>query len=196
MLLALEREAAEQHVPALIHTIRRSAKGPGECPLLPSRPWHASSTKDRIGFLKQMAAPLKKLQAKSQEEYEASAADLYGKLREAWERAIEEVLLQDVIQRFRPSVETQRLKKVMIENVDYPLVEREMGKCSTWMTGHDSAAAIGSPFPTPTEIDQDIVKLETFVKDVRARTRRRRRKLLMRFSIRRSHKYRRLGQAR
>ena len=116
-----------------------------------------------------MAAPLKKLQAKSQEEYEASAADLYGKLREAWERAIEEVLLQDVIQRFRPSVETQRLKKVMIENVDYPLVEREMGKCSTWMTGHDSAAAIGSPFPTPTEIDQDIVKLETFVKDVRAR---------------------------
>ena len=125
MLLALEREAAEQHVPALIHTIRRSAKGPGECPSHASRPWHASSTKDRIGFLKQTAAPFKKLQAQSQEEYEAPAADLYGKLRETWERAIEEVLLQDVIQRFRPSVETQRLKRVMIENVDYPLVKRE-----------------------------------------------------------------------
>ena len=37
------------------------------------------------------------------------------------------------------------------------------------MTGHDSAAAIGSPFPTPAEIDQDITKLETFVKDLRTR---------------------------
>ena len=80
--------------------------------------------KDRIGFLKQTAAPFKKLQAQSQEEYEGPAADLYGNFRETWERAIEEVLLQDVIQRFRPSVETQRLKRVMIENVDYPLVAR------------------------------------------------------------------------
>ncbi len=169
MLLALERECAEQRVAPLVHTIRRSANGPGECPPLGSRPWHASSTKDRLGILRQTMAPFKKLQAQSQQQYELAGAEFYGKLREAWERAIEEVLLQDVIQRFRPSVETLRLKKVLIETADYPIVEREMTKCSTWMTGHDAAAALGAPFPSPQDVEQDLNALDTFVKTLRDR---------------------------
>lgn len=169
MLLSLEKECAEQRVPVLVHTVRRSAAGPGECPSHASRPWHASSTKERIGILKQMTAPFKKIQEQSTENYQIAAAEFYGKLREAWERAIEEVLLGDVIQRFRAGVETQRLKKVTVETADYAIIEREMGKCSTWLTGHDSAAALGSSFPTPADTEQDIATLETFVKTIRDR---------------------------
>ena len=32
MLLALENECSEQRVPLLVHTVRRSMNGPGECP--------------------------------------------------------------------------------------------------------------------------------------------------------------------
>ncbi len=164
LLLALEREAGEQQIPLLIQTVSRSPAGPGECIPTVTRPWYACSTKERISFLKNVIAPYKKLQAEAPDEYRRSVADFYGKLRETWERAIEEVLLQDVIQRFRPSIETQRLKRVTIELADYIAIEAGMAKCSTWMTGHDSAAAIGSPPPNHDEVAGDLKSLEDFTK--------------------------------
>lgn len=169
MLLALERECAEQQIPFLRHTVRRSAQGYGECLPHQSCPWYAMRTRERIGVLKQEAVRLKKLCEKSQPDYERGGAELYGKLREAWERAVEEVLLRDVVQRFRPSIETERLKELSIESTDYPTICREMGKCSTWLTGHDSASAIASPFPLPDEIEQDIATLERFADELKKR---------------------------
>jgi len=163
MLLAIERECAEQGVARLVHTVRRTAAGPGECPQTPSRPWHACNTGDRIGFLKNASAQFKKVSVASPDAYVAAGKECYGKLRETWERAIEEHVLQDVIQRFRPSVETQRLSKVVIDPADYTAIERGMKKCSTWLRGHDSAAAINAAFPTPEEIANDIQELEEFV---------------------------------
>lgn len=163
MLLALKDECARQQVAFLQHTIRRSAQGPGECPPDQACPWHAMRTKERIGFLKQELAQLRKLSNQSQQDYERIGAELYGKLREAWERAVEEVLLRDVVQRFRPSVETERLKELSTETTDYPTIHSEMSKCSKWFTGHDSAGAIASSFPLPNEIEQDITTLEDFV---------------------------------
>ncbi len=163
MLKELERECAAQQTPCIIHTIRRSALGPGECPPHQARPWHAMSTKDRIGVLKMEAASLKKTHAKSLQQYKSLGAELYGKLRESWERAVEEILLRDVVQRFRPSIETLRLGELSLDNSDYPTIHHAMGRCSTWMTGHDSAAAIGLPFPTPEDIENEIGVLEEFV---------------------------------
>lgn len=37
----------------------------------------------------------------------------------AWERAVEEVLLREVILRFRKGVETQRLAGVVVDDEDY-----------------------------------------------------------------------------
>lgn len=169
MLLAIERECGEQGTKLLIHSVRRSAAGPGECPHPPSRPWHACSTKDRMGILKQASARFKKLSQESPAEYEIVIADAYGKLRETWERAIEEVLLNDAINRFSPAVQTQRLKAVLIESADYAIIEREMGKCSSLMTGHDSAPALHKPAPEPHEFEADIATLEVFVGSIRKR---------------------------
>ncbi|MBS0264732.1 MAG: AAA family ATPase, partial [Planctomycetes bacterium] len=163
-LLALEREAGEQRVPLLIQTVSRSPSGPGECIPTDPRPWYACSTKDRISVLKNMTAKFKKIQAESPDEYRRRVAEFYGKLRETWERGVEELLLQDVILRFRPSIETQRLKKVSIEQSDLVAIESGMSKCSTWLDGHDSAAAIASPPPSPDEVASDLKAFEDFRK--------------------------------
>jgi energy-coupling factor transporter ATP-binding protein EcfA2 len=172
LLLALERESSEQRVPLLIQTVTRSPAGPGECVPSGARPWYVCNTKDRISILKNTISKFRRLQVESPDEYCRSVFDFYGKLREAWERAIEELLLNDVIQRFRPSIETQRLKKVLIESGDYTVIDSGMSKCSTWMTGHDTAAAIASPTPPADEVERDLASFENFTKTIKERAER------------------------
>jgi hypothetical protein len=169
MLLALEAECHEQGCSPQVHTVRRSMNGPGECPRTSSRPWHLSNTKDRIGFLKQASAGFNKLSQQSPEDYRIAVAELFGKLREAWERAIEEVLLGNVVQRFRPSIHTTRLGEIVVESDDYAAIECGMSKCSAELTGHDRAAAKNAPPPTPEDVKVAITALESFVDIIKKR---------------------------
>jgi hypothetical protein len=169
MVLALKDQCAKLRTPLHVHTIRRSVRGPGECPDPAFGCWPVSTTKDRIGILKQTAAHFKKMQLERPVEYAGAVSDLYGKLRETWERVIEEVVLNDVIQRFRPSIETMRLRKVSLENDDYIVIEGQMKECSTRMCGHDTAAALSPAICTPEEVNHSIGVLEQFVKSVLAR---------------------------
>ena len=62
-------------------------------------------------------------------------------------------------------------KGVVIEAGDYIIIEVNMGKCSTWLPGHDKAPRISTPFPKPEEVLQNILDLESWVKAVRSRVR-------------------------
>lgn len=62
----------------------------------------------------------------------------------SWERAVEEVLLREVIMRFRKGVETQRLAGVVVEDDDYAQVNAGMTKCSNY--AHDKALLGGVAF--------------------------------------------------
>jgi hypothetical protein len=44
-----------------------------------------------------------------------------------------------------------------------------MTKCSTWLPGHDKAAAARAPVPGPAELKIDIEALEAWVKTIRDR---------------------------
>jgi len=60
--------------------------------------------KGRLGHLSQVAQKAASHHAKGEQNvYEALASNGYGLLRETWERAVEERLLNDSVQRFRPS---------------------------------------------------------------------------------------------
>ena len=84
-------------------------------------------------------------------------------LREAWERVVEEVLLNGVVQRFGRTVLTMRLSKLLdLENSDILTVDAAMKKASTWLPGHDQSAALNVPMPEPDELEKDIAALETF----------------------------------
>jgi hypothetical protein len=85
----------------------------------------------------------------------------YGKLRLAWERCVEEVLLNGVVQRFGEGVSTQRLKAVLVTDDDYKQIEAGMAKSSKFE--HDAASPVGRlPIPDPDELSADIERLEEF----------------------------------
>lgn len=86
----------------------------------------------------------------------------YGRLRLAWERCVEEVLLPNgVVQRFGEGVSTQRLKAVLVTDDDYKQIEAGMTKSSKFE--HDAASLVGRlPIPDPDELSQDIERLEAF----------------------------------
>jgi energy-coupling factor transporter ATP-binding protein EcfA2 len=168
-LLALKQFAEQTDVQPLDQHVRRQVNGAGVC--REELPWLAMRVKDKIGFLKNAwQAVDKKHRNGEQDAYEREAKELYGLLREAWERAVEEVLLGGIVERFRPSVETQRLAPLSdITDEDCKAVKEGMTKSSAWLTGHDHAAAARAPVPAPDELKKDIEALETWVKGINVR---------------------------
>ena len=165
-LLALKKFAEDSDVQSLDQYVRRQAQAAGVC--AEELPWFAMPFKGKIGWLKNRWVELDKLfREGNQDAYDERAKSLYGRLREAWERALEEVLLNGVVQRYRPSVETHRLAKVYdITEADCKAVEAGMTKASAWLIGHDQAAAARAPVPGSAELLRDIEALETWVKDI------------------------------
>jgi energy-coupling factor transporter ATP-binding protein EcfA2 len=167
MLLAIERAASLERVKLHVQTVRRDIDGPGACD--PSKPWHAMGVAQRVVYIREQLEKARSLHKANDLDYCVEAARCYGLLRETWERAVEEVVLNDAIQRYRASIETKRLMAVTFDSNDYATIDQAMAKCSTHMTGHDSAGAIGSAPPTPQEIDADITALHQFAKAINKR---------------------------
>jgi hypothetical protein len=170
-LHALLTEAEKQGIPHTTQTVRRSKKDMLAGHVEEELPWDGLSTKKRIGVLRTLWQAAEKVHRTQEEsDYSRHVAYLYGRIRQTWERALEEVLLGDVVQRFRQSIETQRLKNLDdITAGDLKTVEDGMGKSSEWEGGHDHALAINKPLPEPAEIKADIDALETWVAAVRKR---------------------------
>jgi energy-coupling factor transporter ATP-binding protein EcfA2 len=172
-LLALKQFAAQSSIQALDQHVRRQSKGAGVC--AEELPWVAMPVKGKIGYIKNRWQAADKLSRDgNQDAYEQEAKYLYGLLRETWERALEEVLLGGVVERYRPSIQTQKLAPLAdITEEDCKTVETAMTKCSTWLPGHDQAAAARAPVPGAAELKKDIDALETWVKGIRDRRERR-----------------------
>jgi hypothetical protein len=168
-LLALKQYADELGIESLDQHVRHLSKGAGMC--VEELPWVALPVKKKIGYLKHCWQAADKLSREGhQDAYEKEAKYLYGLLREAWERALEEVLLGGVIERFRPGVQTQQIAQIAdISAEDCKAVESAMTKCSTWLPGHDKAAAARAPVPAPSELQADMDALATWVAAIRKR---------------------------
>jgi energy-coupling factor transporter ATP-binding protein EcfA2 len=168
-LLALKQFSEQSQANQFDQHIRRQGGGAGVC--ASELPWVAMEVKGKIGYLKNQLVEAERIsRAGNRDAYEYKAKYLYGLLREAWERAVEEVLLNGLVERYRPSVQTQRLAKLPdITEVDCQTVEIAMTKCSTWLPGHDQAPAARAPVPAATELKADIEALEAWVKVVRKR---------------------------
>lgn len=96
---------------------------------------------------------------------------LYTYMRETWERIIEEILLNNVVQRFRPEVMTQRLEHARIDpEADYPTIFEGMKRCSHF-SGHDPAPDLPPGLPEPSQIRQDIDDLDAFAETATQRLR-------------------------
>jgi energy-coupling factor transporter ATP-binding protein EcfA2 len=168
-LLALKQYAEELGVDSLDQHVRRLSKGSGVCE--EELPWVALPVKKKIGYLKKCWQDADKLSRDDhQDAYEKEAKYLYGLLREAWERALEEVLLGGVVERYRADVQTKRIPQIAdITPQDCKTLETAMSKCSIWLPGHDKAAAARAPVPTAPELRADIEALDEWVAAIRKR---------------------------
>jgi energy-coupling factor transporter ATP-binding protein EcfA2/fructose-specific component phosphotransferase system IIB-like protein len=103
------------------------------------------------------------------EKYREHVQGTYTLLRKTWERAIEQVLFGNVVQRFRDSVETNRLKDVatVITDDDCTLIRNAYGKASE--KEHDTPLAAKGSSPTPDELAADVEELKKFVDDIERR---------------------------
>lgn len=170
VFLLLLKQFAEKHgVAQLDQHVRQLSKGAGVC--TEDLPWVAMSVRKKIGYLKKESQTAERLFSDGhQDAYEKEAKYLYGLLREAWERGLEEVLLGSIIERFRPSVQTQHIGTIADITVeDCQMVDTSMTKCSKWLPGHDQAAAARAPVPEPKDLKADIEVLENWVAAIHKR---------------------------
>ena len=90
----------------------------------------------------------------------------HGRLRDTYERAVEEVIFHDIVQRFSERVETLKLRYVHLSD---PLAIRfHDGMTKTNTHSHDNPAAETVQTPKPAEFDADVDDFEKLVADLRA----------------------------
>lgn len=156
-LLILAQKTEEVGAALTKNYIRRTADGYGVHS--EDLPFDVLGTKDRLGRLRQMLVGVRKAAKEGDEDQQRQlTAKFYGQLRLAWERCVEEVLLNGAVQRFGEGVSTQRLKSVTVTDDDYREIDAGMTKSSKFE--HDAAAAVGRlPIPDPDELDTDIERL-------------------------------------
>ena len=158
-LCLLADEAKLAGVPVATQSLTRRAEGFGVAD--PDLPFEGKNASKRIGALKAQHQAIAKLHKDGEEqEHRKQTIEAYFRLRMTWERAVEEVLLREVVLRFRKGVETQRLAGVVVEDDDYAQVNAGMKKCSNY--SHDKALVVGIAVPEPDELLADIMALETW----------------------------------
>jgi hypothetical protein len=168
-LITLKRLAEERNVECLDQYIHKEYSGAGVCS--PDLPWVAMKIKARIGVLNKLRQEAEKIERTvSKDEYDKMAIGIYGRLREAWERGLEEVLINGVIERYRPSIQSMQIKNLAdITAEDCDIFYEAMTKCSRWLPGHDNAPAENSPVPSSKELAGDISTLEKWVNGINSR---------------------------
>jgi hypothetical protein len=168
-LLMLMKYARIAAIPLTERSLRRGSPRHGL--LEEGPPWVAMSVARRIGMLRnelQNAGAI--LRKGDRAAYEQKAEWIYDRLRQTWERAVEEVLLNRVVVRFGDAIETQRLKLLTdITGGDVQTVESEMAHCSSFV--HDESGAVNSGIPDPAVVEVDIKRLDDWVASLRKRGR-------------------------
>lgn len=125
-------------------------------------PFDVVGTKARISQLRQILTDVQRAKKDGDDDRVRMITGFaYGRLRLAWERCVEEVLLNGVVQRFSEGISTQKLKAVLVTDEDYKQIDAGMTKSSKFE--HDAASTVGRlPIPDFDELAQDIEKLEAF----------------------------------
>lgn len=166
-LCLLAEEAKLAGVPIATQSLTRRAEGFGVAE--PDLPFEGKSASKRIKALRAQHQNIAKLHRDGEEqECRKQIVDAYFRLRMTWERAVEEVLLREVILRFRKGVETQRLAGVVVEDTDYAQVYAGMTKCSNY--AHDKALQGGIAVPEPDELLADIKALDDWREGIEKRS--------------------------
>lgn len=128
--------------------------------------WKGLNVNKRLARIRNDFAPIKKLHATSPADYEIAIKNLYGRLRDTYERLVEEYIFCDVIRRGVDRVETQKLRMVHLSDALAVRFHEGMSKANTY--SHDNPAAATVAVPDPAEFESDVASIENLIADLKA----------------------------
>ncbi|MFW6102326.1 MAG: AAA family ATPase [Chloroflexota bacterium] len=167
-LFAIQKECAEQGVPIHKTAMQHGQKGCGMCNPPYGVPWEAMRVQERVQHLYSRCKEAEEqYNSKQMDKYPDLSRNCYILLRKCWEKTIEEIVFNKVVERFDEEVKTQRLASVSVTDDDFLKISHAMSKCSD--PSHDEPTADNSPPPLPEEIRQDIKHLDDFVQEIHKR---------------------------
>lgn len=95
-------------------------------------------------------------------EYDTKATQIVKQLRQTWERAVEQLIFNDTVQRLSPEVNTKKLRLVKFDcDLDYKAIYEGMSAISAPL--HDNPSHGGSASPTIAEMESNFALLNTWV---------------------------------
>lgn len=128
--------------------------------------WKGLSVSKRLAKIRNDFAPLKKLYTLSSSNYEFSVKNLYGRLRDSYERLVEEHIFCDVVRRGVDRIETQKLRMVHLSDALAVRFHDGMTKANTY--SHDNPASDTVSVPAPTEFEADLASIEKLIADLKS----------------------------
>ncbi len=156
----LADESARQSVAATAMSVRRLNERAGL--VFPDLPFAGQKVAERLERIKAMAAAANRAaNAGELEQSDTIIRTAYGRLRETWERGVEESVLNETVVRFRPGISTQRLRSVVVEDAHYEAIHEAMARCS-YFAAHDASSDANISSPTADELLADIEVARTF----------------------------------
>ncbi len=140
-------------------TLERTAEGCGV--YSENLPWRAASIKQRVDQMeKDVRAAKKHYDDGDEEPYRKAVVEIFGQLRAAWERALEDRVFAGVIMRHRDYLNTKQLKRVAALDVsDVAVFEENFGKCCDFIEAHDPSRGRDGDVPPPEDVARDIQML-------------------------------------
>jgi hypothetical protein len=123
--------------------------------------WKGLNVDKRLKRIKNDSVAVKKIHQASPAEYEVGMKNLYGRLRDTYERMVEEIIFCDVVRRGADRIETQKLRFVHVSDALAIQFHDGMTKANTH--SHDNPETATVQIPTPTEFDADLAALESLV---------------------------------
>lgn len=123
--------------------------------------WHGKPLSQRVPVLKAAAKSIEGLHDTSPSDYEYEAKNLYGRLRDTYERVVEECLFAGVISRGADRIETLKLRYVHVTDDLANKFYEGMTTANTY--SHDNPAAATVEPPTPEKILEHISELEAVI---------------------------------
>ncbi|MGA0602961.1 AAA family ATPase [Caulobacter sp. KR2-114] len=128
--------------------------------------WKGLPVKRRLNLIKSEFGPVKALHGVSAADYEFKVKGLYGRLRDTYERAVEECIFRDVVTRGADRVETLKLRYVHLSDGLAIRFHEGMTRANTY--SHDNPAAETVETPEPDEFEKDLLHLEKLIADLDA----------------------------
>lgn len=128
--------------------------------------WPGLPVAKRLPILKKEATDIAAIHSSSPTDYEYRAKNLYGRMRDTYERMVEECIFAGVISRGADRVETLKLRYVHLSDTTANAFHSGMTTANTY--SHDNPAAATVKVPDPVALASHLSELEQLVVTINA----------------------------